>query len=76
MTSLIEMYPNVFQAISIDNPSPIFVDRTLEIDEWNEDINSYELARLASTCNKHLMPKILCPWGCTEYNHRYVRYIY
>lgn len=74
LTSLTETHPNVFQAISIDIPSPIFVDRTMEIDEWSEDINSYELARLASTCNKHLMPKILCPWGCTEYNHRYVTY--
>ena len=23
-----------------------------------------------ASCNKFLMPNILCPWGCTEYIHQ------
>ena len=70
LSSVCECFPVVFEDITIDDPSPAFVDRTAEIDEWNDDIDSKLIARLADTCNKHLMPKILCPWGCSEYNHK------
>lgn len=31
---------------------------------------SFDLGHLISTTNKHLMPNVLCPWGCTEYIHK------
>ena len=68
-------FPTVFANVSIESPTPIFADRTSDINEWNQDIDSYLLSRLASTCNKHLMPSGMCPWGCTEYIHRYVKMI-
>jgi hypothetical protein len=63
-------FPIVFAQITIENPIPIFVDRTIESNEWKNDINSFDLTKIAQACNKHLMPKVMCPWGCTEYTHR------
>ena len=63
-------FPHIFNSVSIESPSPIFIDKTMEIKEWNDDVNSYLLPRLASSCNKHLMPNIMCPWGCSEFNHK------
>jgi hypothetical protein len=59
----------VFDNITLTSPKSIFIDRSNAIKEWDADIASYMLSRLASTCNKHILPNILCPWGCTEFNH-------
>jgi hypothetical protein len=55
--------------ISLDSPEPIISDRTCEMNEFESDIKSMNLGRLRDTTNKHLMPCILCPWGCTEFYH-------
>ena len=56
---------NVF----VHHPQSLFVDKTNEMDEWNTDIESMSLSRLRDTSNKHLMPCVLCPWGCSEFLH-------
>ena len=56
--------------ITLDHPTPFIVDITIKIQEWNLDYQSKMLPRLANTCNKYLMPNILCPWGCSEYIHK------
>ena len=56
-----------YSTISLTHPKPHFADRTLGIEEWNNDIDSMSLARLSSSCNKHMISNILCPWGCSEY---------
>jgi predicted GIY-YIG superfamily endonuclease len=56
--------------ITIDHPLPFFVDRTKEINDWDNLIGSYSLPNLRDACNKYLVPTILCPFGCTEFNHR------
>ena len=53
--------------ITLDFPESIIVDRTLEVEEWNNDIESMKLPRLASACNKYMLPSVLCPWGCSEH---------
>ena len=58
------------EEISIQNPPSYFVDKTIEMNEWDTDIESMSLARLQDTTNKHLMPCVLCPWGCSEFYHR------
>jgi len=68
--SVKEKYPLLFENISIDFPSSVFRDKTAEINNFWNDIESYDLARLSHTCNKHLQPTILCPWGCTDFLHR------
>ena len=55
--------------ISLEFPKSIISDRTCEMNEWDSDIKSMGLGRLRDTTNKHLMPCILCPWGCTEFYH-------
>ena len=56
--------------ITIKAALSIFVDRKNDNIMWNEDIQSCMLSCLKSTCNKNLIPNILYPWGCTEYNHK------
>ena len=62
--------PDFFSNVTLHMPPSIFVDITHEKQVWKEDIKSYMLSRLASSCNKYMMPNILCPWGCTEFNHK------
>ena len=61
---------NIYQDVTLQSPSPIFKDKSLDIKLWNADINSYLLSRLASTSNKYLYPSIMCPWGCSEFQHK------
>ena len=70
LDSLSSTFPNIFTDISLDRPCPVFEDKTIDIKEWNDDINSYLLSRLASTSNKFLRPTIKCSWGCSEFHHK------
>jgi len=66
-----DQFPDVYENVTIDEPKSIFIDRTSELAEWKEDIESELLSRLASCwCNKFMIPRILCPWGCSEFNHK------
>ena len=56
-----------YRNISLEFPKCIIIDRSYEKDEWTSDIESQLLPRIASACNKYMLPCILCPWGCTEY---------
>ena len=70
ITSLIEKFPNVYRGISFNHPTAIFEDITLDIQDWNQSINTYMLSDLAIACNKHLLPTVMCPWGCSEFIHK------
>ena len=59
-----------FDNITIEEPFSYFVDRSPEIDRWNQLINSHTLPNLRDACNELLVPKILCPFGCSEMNFR------
>ena len=59
------IYPIIFGNITMDSPSPAFLDITKNTKEWDGDIYSYLLLRLQSTTNKHLKPTVKCPWGCS-----------
>ena len=39
--------------ITIDFPESVIVERILEVEAWNNDIESMKLPRLASACNKY-----------------------
>ena len=56
--------------ISLQHPDCIFIDKSKDNNDWNDDIDSMLLGRLRYTSNKYLMPCVLCPWGCSEYTHR------
>jgi hypothetical protein len=71
LDSLREKYPIDYGHVSLEKPEPIFEDKTNELSEWNNDFNSLDLPKIAGACNKAcFLPRILCPWGCSEFNHR------
>ena len=70
LNSLKESFPLIFGNITLTHPVPVFQDITANIEEWNGDINSYLLSKLRDTCNKHLVPTVKCPWGCSEFIHK------
>lgn len=62
-----ELHGETYSNITIDNPPPIFVEKTEELGDWTQNINSCTYSGLRDTINKHMFPKVLCPFGCTEY---------
>ena len=62
-------FPFYYRNIMLDNPMPIFLDRTEDLKSWNDAIKSQKLSRIADACNEYLMPTVLCPWGCSEFLH-------
>ena len=57
-----------FANVLIRVPKAIFVDRTIEIKEWNDDIKSLMLPRLQKACGRNFLPLVLCPFGCSEFS--------
>ena len=70
LTNLQSKFPQKFFNLTLEQPFPVFKDKTADIKEWNDDINSYVLSRLVSAANKFLQPTIKCPWGCSEFQHK------
>ena len=68
--SVKETFPQIYSPIQLHLPTPFFEDRTFEIKEWNENINSHLLSNLAMITNKYLLPRVRCPWGCSEFHHK------
>ena len=56
--------------VSISVPKAIFVDRTIEIHEWNDDVKSLMLPRLRKACDRNFLPLVLCPFGCSEFSSK------
>lgn len=67
---IVMLFPGVFNGITLYSPAPIIMDRTKDINDWKESISKYELSLLRDSCNKYLIPNVLCPFGCSEYIHR------
>jgi hypothetical protein len=70
MLSLQMKFPSVFNCISLSSPSPIFKGKSNDIKNWDDDIKSYLLSRLAHAANTYLMPTVKCPWECSEFQHK------
>jgi len=49
-------FPHIFNSVSIESPSPIFIDRTMEIKEWNDDVNSYLLPSYKGLVQTRMVP--------------------
>ena len=41
------------------------MDRTKDLETWNEGITYQKLSYIADVCNQFLLPHVLCPWGCS-----------
>jgi len=56
--------------LRVDSPKPFFRDISVDINDWNNLISSETLPNLRDACNKHLIPTVLCPYGCSAFIHR------
>ncbi len=56
--------------IRLDHPKPFFIDRTCEIEEWEERISTFSLPDLQYACNKYCIPYVACPFGCSTFIFR------
>ena len=66
----IESAQNIMIDITVEEPSCFFVDRTAQIKDFDDSINSYSLPRLRDACNQYLIPNVLCPFGCSEFGFK------
>ena len=57
----------VYENVSLFNPATHFRDVTLAKKDFDERIGTGLIAQLAIACNTHMIMKILCPFGCTEF---------
>ena len=68
------MFSSIFDCITMGYPSPAFLDCTKE-NSFCSDIDpthhaTIGLQKLQDACNNHLLPTVLCPFGCMEYMHK------
>ena len=47
------------------------MDRTRNLETWNEGIKSQKLSSIADVCNRFILPNVLCPWGFSEFIHKF-----
>ena len=50
------------------------MDRTKDLETWNEDIKSQNLSSIADFCNQFILPNALCSWGFLGFVHK-VEYV-
>ena len=60
-----------YRSITIFNLLYCITDITDDIFEIKHETKSGFLHRLGKTLDKHLMPTVLCPWGYSEYIHKW-----
>ena len=53
--------------ITLEYPESIIKDRTSGKEEWKNDIGLQILPHIIYSCNKHMIPCVLCSWGCSEF---------
>ena len=63
-----------FNTVSLILPDIVVKDITNAKIEFNTLVSSGKLGDLALAYNKHLLPTVLCPWGCNEYIHKSERF--
>ena len=56
-------FPAYCKIILITDPQSIFMDRTEDLETWNEGIKSQKLSSIDDVFNSFLLPNSLCPWG-------------
>ena len=59
-----------FSEITIRNPKSYFLDITYDNEDMMTNIRSGNFRKVATACNKYLLPTVLFPWGCSDYIHK------
>ena len=60
----------LFCGVTLDSPLPIFSDVTDRKGELERGLATMRASTMQHVCNKHLLPLVRCPWGCSEYFHK------
>ena len=71
LPSLKNYFARHYESFTTTFPQSLFLDRTEDLSEWDHMMETKSLPNIAQCCNKHLMPIVLCPWGCTTYIHKH-----
>jgi len=60
----------IYTGCDLQIPEPYFVDRILDVDKHQANIDCYHLKSMIAELNSvkpSLIPDVVCPWGCTEF---------
>ena len=68
---IIIQFPEYYNSISITDPQSIFMDRTKDLETWNEGIKFQKLSFIADVCNQFLLSNVLCPGIFLEFIHKF-----
>ena len=56
--------------LTLFEPAAVIQDRTDDCFEFTSGISSQKLGVIKKVCDSHLLPDVLCPWGCSEFMHQ------
>lgn len=61
-----------YSECTIDSPPSIFIDKTKQLQQFENDLSAGDVPSLIKTLNNEsiMTPTVLCPFGCTDYCHR------
>ena len=63
----IQFIHSSFENLEINSGGITFDNGTFELEKFKEDLSSWKRVRVEDCLNKHCVPTVRCPWGCTEY---------
>ena len=58
---------HAYHECSESEPIPFSKDRTVELTQFQDDIQSYDLKRMLNALNDGPKPDVQCPWGCSNF---------
>ena len=61
-----------YSECTIDSPPSIFIEKTKQLKEFENDLSAGDVPSLIKTLNNEsiMTPTVLCPFGCTDYCHK------
>ena len=56
-----------YENVTIHHPVPIFIDKTIDSNQFRDDFDSQQLSRVVKAMDNHNIMNMnsLCPWGCS-----------
>ena len=59
---IVVQFPAYHNSILIADQKSILMDKTKDLESWNEGIKFKELSYIADVCNQFILPSFICPW--------------
>ena len=61
---------SIYNSITLSSPRSVLRDVTLDKQDMERAIAENNLTGLRDACNKHMLPLVKCPWGCTHIHYK------